>query len=638
MKMNFKLSPYLLFLVAAVCSIYSSMVVTATPPSNLYMYSVDRLLILVGLTKINLETGAVNSTTLPMFQDDIWLQRFLGVDANDNFKLLAMNHSGGFGVLTVSPQSGELLNTPSYAGPISTTYEWYDTSYQYDSGRNAVYLIVTGAGAPRLLEYNLADSSTNIVQLSMSELYNIPSGCFDGVDNYYFMNIIDDNFSAFQLSSYSFASQQQSNNVNVTGISPNSDTYLYCANKQVYVLAYNTINPTNLTLYLLDTSQATATPIYSNVDTGLMNSLNLWFIDNYFVLLTLSSDTQEFYLTTVDLNIKQVVSTTLVQRAESMMSADTIFSFCLEGERKSIYYVAATPPSNLYIYTNNYSDHSIDLSTINIASGTVKNTTLSVNTLQNGSWFQRFLGVDTNGNFLILVENTSFAYSIMTVSPSGNLISSTPYVGSVKPDFTWYLTSYQYDSNRNSVYLIEGGPETGPQLFVYDFGHSATKVITLAMPEGYSIPSGCFDGQNNYYFMDVSDNDNSIFVLSYYSLATYQQSSIVNVTGIAPNLDTYLFSANKQIYAVTRNSPNALSLYLIDTVQATATLTYSDADTGLPFSLNLWFVDNYFVYLSLSSSDNQYYLTTIDLNSNQIVSQSQVQGQVDIHSPTSGVY
>ncbi|EGG19860.1 hypothetical protein DFA_06963 [Cavenderia fasciculata] len=162
-----------------------------------------------------------------------------------------MGGTGSLGIATVS-KTGQLVKDPYYVGPIGTTYEWYTTSYQYESGRDSVYLVVSG---PQIFVYDFENSKTDDLDLSMNGRYNIPSGCFDGHNNYYFMEINDDDYSQFTLSSYSFADEQQSDNVNVTGISANSDTYLYCSNKQVYALAYDTINPTNMSLYLIDTNQ-----------------------------------------------------------------------------------------------------------------------------------------------------------------------------------------------------------------------------------------------------------------------------------------------------------------------------------------------------------------------------------------------
>ncbi|EGG17748.1 hypothetical protein DFA_08747 [Cavenderia fasciculata] len=302
--MNIKLS---FFIILQLLSIYY---VTAAPPSNIYSYTVDSTDTNFVMTVVNIATGAVNSTTLPIFQNGMWFDRFLGVDDNDNFLILVENKKGALGVATISP-AGELLNAPVYAGPIATSYQWYYTSYQYDSGRDAVYFVVSGL---RIFVYDLANSSTDIVQLSgmQDRFHNTPNGCFDGVDSYYVLDITDDNFSKFQLSRYSFADQKQHDTLNVTGIAPNSDTYLFCANKQVYALAYNIIDTTSLSLYLLDTDQASATLSYQVQDTGIQNSLNLWFSDNYFVLPILSSD-NHYYLTTVDLNTNQVVSKTEVK-------------------------------------------------------------------------------------------------------------------------------------------------------------------------------------------------------------------------------------------------------------------------------------------------------------------------------------
>ncbi|EGG17747.1 hypothetical protein DFA_08746 [Cavenderia fasciculata] len=257
------------------------------------------------MTVVDLKTGAIGSTILPIFQTGTSFKRFLGVDDNDNFLILVQ--SVGLGVATITP-SGKLVTAPVYAGPIFASYTWYYTSYQYDSNRDSVYLVVSG---PRLFEYEFNSSSTDTVPLAMPNQINTPNGCFDGVDNYYFMQIADNTYSQFFFSHYSLKDQEQHGVTNVTGIAPDSYTYLFCANKEVYVVAYNIDKTSDMSLYLLDTDDSSATLSY-NQDTGLPNSLNLWFIDNYFVFLS-ENDNNEYYLTTVDLNTNTVVSKTQVQ-------------------------------------------------------------------------------------------------------------------------------------------------------------------------------------------------------------------------------------------------------------------------------------------------------------------------------------
>ncbi|EGG17746.1 hypothetical protein DFA_08745 [Cavenderia fasciculata] len=309
--------------------------------------------------------------------------------------------------------------------------------------------------------------------------------------------------------------------------------------------------------------------------------------------------------------------------SNSKQSYPFLFVVLLAACCLSIYNVvsAALPPSNLVMYTiDQQTFTTFNMTVINITSGVVNSTTLPI--LQNNMWFGRFLGVDNNDNLIILIGNNKGANALATISQSGKLLNDPV--------------------NRNAVYLVVG---SGPQLYVYDFANSSTDDIQLTIPDQQSTtsPTGCFDGVDNYYFMQA-DNTFSQFLLSSYSFSDQKQHDTLNVTGIAPNSLTYLFSANKQVYVLGYNLSQTtdMSLYLLDTDQATATLSYSDQNTGLAIGLSsyVWFSDNYFVYLSMSSSSstNQYYLTTVDLNTNQVISHSQVQGTFNTNPNISGVY
>ncbi|EGG14042.1 hypothetical protein DFA_11805 [Cavenderia fasciculata] len=305
--MNLKL--ILLFVVA--CSIYYVVSATSLGPSNLYLYSVNANN-KIEMTVVNIASGVATKSVLPIkFQHDITLIKFLGVDSNQNFLLLAMNPRDAYGIITIS-QAGKLVTGPSYVGPILADYEWYATSLQYDSTRNAVYLVTSASNTqgPGMFIYDFANSSTSALNLTMPDV-NPPNGCFDGVNNYYIMDITDKDYSQFELGYYSFADNQQHESLNVTGIPANSDTYLYCANKQVYTVVYNTMAPKEMTLFLMDVQEATATQSFHIPNTGMMNSLQLWFSDNYFVILT--SSNKELFITTVDLNTNQVVLSTQIK-------------------------------------------------------------------------------------------------------------------------------------------------------------------------------------------------------------------------------------------------------------------------------------------------------------------------------------
>ncbi|EGG17749.1 hypothetical protein DFA_08748 [Cavenderia fasciculata] len=269
------------------------------------------------MTVINIGSGEVNSTNIPIKNKHpqiLGLERFLGVDANDNFLILVDSPTNAYGIITIS-QSGQILDGPEFVGPIRESIEWIDSSLQYDTARDSVYYVVTG---PKLFVYDFAKKSTNVIKIDMEDRFSIPSGCFDGVGTYYIFENSDYYHKVFEMTSYSVSDNQQSENANVTGISPSSNTYLFCANKQVYTLAFDVNQRSNMTLYLLDTDNFTASISY-NQDIGLPNSLNLWFIDNYFVFLS-DNDNNQFHLTTVDLNTNQVVSQSQVQGTFNLYS------------------------------------------------------------------------------------------------------------------------------------------------------------------------------------------------------------------------------------------------------------------------------------------------------------------------------
>ncbi|KYQ90448.1 hypothetical protein DLAC_09071 [Tieghemostelium lacteum] len=283
-------------------------VLATCQPENLYIYDLNDGKI--QLTLINIESGEVNKTMLPSIKTrEYELMKFLNVNQNGNFIILVMNDQDAYAYIEITP-AGQVVNTTQFIQPFPLSYLFYETSVQFDEARNSMYMVVESYQDVILVwDYNTISNS--LVNLTMS-LEIPPNGCFDGLNTYYILDIDSSQYSNFTLYSYSFDTKESSPGLTINGISPSTDTYLLCANNQVYAVGYNAYVATEMSMYLLDTTNGEATLAVNFQNTGLQNSLNYWTKDNYFVMMTQAD--HQFYLTMIDLNTNTVVSKSQIQK------------------------------------------------------------------------------------------------------------------------------------------------------------------------------------------------------------------------------------------------------------------------------------------------------------------------------------
>ncbi|KYQ90446.1 hypothetical protein DLAC_09068 [Tieghemostelium lacteum] len=276
-------------------------------------------------------------------------------------------------------------------------------------------------------------------------------------------------------------------------------------------------------------------------------------------------------------------------------------------------------PSNLYLYYSTDPGESYDYTStiISLSDGTEVNGTLVPGISSQHLELLDFLQVNSNNNFEFLVEING-ALNIVTTTPGGQFVSKSKYVFQNRLPDTYFPPSRQFDSKRNSYYLIS----TNGDLYIYNFTNSLESVVNTTNEHGniYSTPVGCFDGQNKYYILYTQYNS-----FLYYDFTTYTNSVPITLTGdIIQYPGQYLMSTDNQVYVISYGH-TYMYILLVDTQEGTTKLVYS-IPLGLQISTAYWTLNQYFVLITQQYGSN--YISTLDLNSFSLVSKTEIQSKL----------